>query len=497
MPVLPRPLHSEVRPGILPLSRAAVLLAPDVPAARALKTLLQSAPQQAPHTCELRLVEDPAHGEEGYGLEVHEDGLRLEAATPAGLFWGVQTLRQLAGTHYRLPCLTVRDRPAFGWRGLHLDCARHFMPKEFVLKLLDLMALHKLNRFHWHLTDDQGWRLEVRRYPRLTEVGAWRSETLVGHGLQLPYRYDGVPHGGFYTQQDVREIVTRARELCIEVIPEIEMPGHAQAALAAHPELGHGEPPTVWTRWGVSTRVMNLAEPTFAFLEGVLDEVLELFPGRWVHLGGDEVLRDEWAASEVAQARMREWGTDLEGLQGHFMRRMAAYLERRGRRMAGWDEILDGNEAPAGALVMAWRGEANGVRAARLGHPVVMAPYYTLYFDHYQRPPQQGEPLAIGGLSTLEALHAYRVIPQDLEEEHRPRVLGAQAQLWTEYVPTPRHAEYMLFPRLCAFAEAVWSDAARGPLEDFRARLEGHMDLLAALDVNAHPLAWEAEAADD
>src|SRR5256712_2892011 len=349
-------------------------------------------------------------GDEGYRLAVTPEEVSIRAPRAAGIQHGSQTLRQLlppaifrrapvSGVAWTIPGVEIEDRPRFGWRGSHLDVGRHFMPKEFVLKHLDLLALHKLNVFHWQLTEDQGWRSEIKKYPRLTEVGAWRKDSMLGPPTRDPAkrRYAGKPHGGFYTQADVREVVRYAADRGITILPEIEMPGHARAALAAYPELGNGgEPLEVATWWGVHDGVFGVHDRVFEFLADVLDEVLGLFPSRFIHIGGDEVPKKEWRESPRAQERMRSLGLSHEDeLQSWFIKRIDAWLAARGRRLVGWDEILEGGLAP-GATVMSWRGEDGGIAAARAGHDVVMAPQKPTYFDHAQSK-DPSEPVGIGG----------------------------------------------------------------------------------------------------
>ena len=395
----------------------------------------------------------------------------------------------------------ISDSPRFGWRGVHLDCCRHFMPLEFIKKLLDAMALYKLNVFHWHLTDDQGWRLEIKKYPRLTEVGAWRSGTRIGHEYGgagyddakhsggIEGAFDNLRYGGFYTQDQAREIVAYAQALHITVVPEIELPGHAQAAIAAYPELGNtGVQLEVCRHWGVIKHVFNPSEQTLQFLEDVFAEVISIFPSTYIHVGGDECPKDEWKASEFAQARIKALGLkDEEESQSHFIRRMDAFLHARGRRLIGWDEILEGGLSP-NATVHSWRGEASGIQAAKAGHDVVMAPNIPIYLDYYQSADIKNEPQGIGGCNTLEHVYAYEPIPVALTELEAKHVLGSQTQLWTEYVSTTEHAEYMLFPRLCAFSEVVWSPRDRRDFGHFRDRLEDHRDRLKAQGLNYRPL---------
>jgi hexosaminidase len=437
-------------------------------------------------------------GAEGYLLEVTPSHVAIRAPQVAGAFYAVQTVRQLLppqifreapveGVEWSMPAVAIEDQPRFAWRGAHLDTGRHFMPKEFVKKYIDLLALHKLNTFHWHLTEDQGWRLEIKRYPKLTEVGAWRKETLVGHQPRdlTQAQYDRTPHGGFYTQEDAREIVAYAKARHVTVVPEIEMPGHAVAAIAAYPELGvTGEPLEVARSWGVFSDILNAEPSTIQFMQNVLEEVLAIFPSRYIHIGGDEADKAKWKASPRIQERIKELGlADEHELQSWFIRQMDTFLTARKRRLIGWDEILEGGLAE-NAVVMSWRGTKGGIDAARAGHDVVMAPTSHTYLDYYQSRAQATEPLAIGGFLPLETVYGFEPIPLDLEPEFARHVLGAQAQVWTEYLPTPRQVEYMAFPRLSALAEVVWTPPARKDYPDFVARLARHLTRLNALDVN-------------
>ena len=442
-------------------------------------------------------------GAEGYLLDVRPSAVVARAPELAGLFYAVQTMRQLlppdifrdapAGrTSWQMPAVSVEDYPRFGWRGALLDVARHFMPKAFVKKYIDLLALHKLNTFQMHLTDDQGWRIEIARYPRLTEVGAWRKETLVGRYVRdnpSAWTFDGTPHGGYYTQQDAREIVAYAKARFVTVVPEIEMPGHAVAAAAAYPELGTtGEPLEVATRWGIFSDIFNADPSTIQFLQNVLTEVLDIFPGHYIHIGGDEADKTKWKASPRIQARIKALGlADEHALQSWFIRQMDAFLTARGRRLVGWDEILEGGLAE-NAVVMSWRGTKGGIAAAQASHDVVMAPTSHTYLDYYQTKDRAGEPLAIGGFLPLETVYAFEPVPEALEPRYVRHILGAQVQVWTEYMSAPRKVEYMAFPRLTAFAEVVWTPAARKDYARFRARLAPHLERLGALDVNFRPL---------
>jgi hexosaminidase len=434
-------------------------------------------------------------GDEAYRLSVAADAVVITAAKPVGITHGTQTLRQLlppaifrravvADVAWTVPSVDIEDAPRFSWRGSHLDVGRHFMPKATVLKHIDLLALHKLNIFHWHLTEDQGWRIEIKKYPKLTEVGAWRKDSMVPPLTRDPEKrkFSGQPHSGFYTQDDVREVVRYAADRGITVVPEIEMPGHAQAAIAAYPELGNtGTKHEVQTYWGISDHVFGVSDKVITFLENVLDEVLALFPSKFIHVGGDEVPKREWKESAAAQARMKELGLkDEEQLQSWFITHFDKWLAARGRRLIGWDEILEGGLAP-GATVMSWRGEKGGIAAAKAGHDVVMAPEKPTYFDYDN---SEDEPLPIRRLNTLAEVYAYEPVPKELSAEEAEHVLGAQGQLWTEYMPDPLRMEYMAWPRLCALAEVLWSPPKTRDPADFARRLETHLERLRILDVN-------------
>ena len=449
---------------------------------------------------------------EQYRLEIGDDGIVVSAPSSAGAQYALETLRQLIaqesdGEQARLPLGTIRDQPRFSYRGMHLDVGRHFFGVEDVKTYLDLMARYKLNRFHWHLTEDQGWRIEIERYPRLTEIGSRRAETILEKNFD-PFIGDGVPHGGFYTQDEIREVVAYAAERHIVVIPEIEMPGHSQAALAAYPELACTEGPfEVSTRWGVHEEIYCPGEATFELLEGVLTEVLELFPSPLVHIGGDEAPKTRWRESALAQEVIRREGLAGEDeLQSWFVRRIETFLRERGRRLIGWDEILEGGLAPD-ATVMSWRGMEGGIQAARLGHDVVMTPKSHCYFDYYQGP-SENEPLAIGGDLPLETVYSFEPVPPELDENQARHVLGAQGNLWTEYIKTWDHVEYMVLPRMLALAEVVWSPAASRDFDHFLLRAREHERQLVGRGHRVRPdrrrfgpmryldlLAWEMKLA--
>jgi len=447
----------------------------------------------------LELSADGTIPAEGYRLAASSEGILVQATDAAGVFYGIQTLLQLfppavygggprPGMAWTYPFVEIEDHPRFAWRGAMLDCTRHFFPKEFVRRFIDGLARHKLNSFHWHLTEDQGWRIEIKKYPRLTEVGAWRRESTFG--LQSDEaRGDGVPHGGFYTQDDIREIVAYARARHVRIVPEIEMPGHAQAAIAAYPELGcAGHETEVSTRWGIHETIYKPSERTFEFLQDVLTEVVQLFPGEYLHVGGDEAVKTQWINDPEVQQIKRALGlADEDALQSYFIGRINEFIVRHGRRLVGWDEILEGGLA-RGATVMSWRGCAGGIEAANHGHDVVMAPVEFTYLDHFQSADTAAEPLAFGGCLPVEKVYQFEPLLPEIRPECLPHVLGVQAQLWSEYLPTEQAVEYMAFPRLCALSEVAWSDRASRDWEHFLPRLRRHLKRLDVLRVAYRPL---------
>jgi hexosaminidase len=425
---------------------------------------------------------DAALGKEGYQLLVNNNSVIVTAPQPAGLYYGYQTICQLLpaeiegkslakGITWQIPGVKITDKPRFPWRGMHLDVSRHFMPLEFVKKYIDLMAMHKLNVFHWHLTDDQGWRIEIKKYPKLTDVGAWRKESLVGHVKEEPKKYDGIRHGGFYTQDEAREIVRYAKERFITVVPEIEMPGHSKAAIAAYHELGvTGNQIEVATHWGIFPDIYNVDESTFTFLENVLAEVIDIFPSEYIHIGGDEAIKDQWKASDKIQRRIKELGLkDEHELQSYFVQRMEKFINSKGRKLIGWDEILEGGLAP-NATVMSWQGIEGGIAAAKAGHEVIMTPIQSLYFWWHQGDPKT-EPLAAGGFIPLQKVYQFEPIPTELNEDQGKYILGAQGCAWTEYMESPQKVEYMVFPRISALAEVVWTRKENKDWNNFVARM--------------------------
>ncbi len=448
---------------------------------------------------ELKIAKTAEIGDEGYLLNISTSSITITANSKAGIFYGMQTLFQTLTSDNNkmalsIPAIQVKDYPRFKWRGMHLDVGRHFFPVSFIKKYIDFLATYKMNRFHWHLTEDQGWRIEIKKYPELTNKGAYRNGTLVG-------RYPGTAnnnlrYGGFYTQNEVKEIVAYAEQRGITVVPEIEMPGHGSAAIAAYPWLScfpnkatnmptkvsamstllqsQGDKKFVQETWGVFEDIFCAGKDSiFLFLQNVLDEVLPLFPSKYIHVGGDEAPKDHWKICPACQARIKAEGLkDEHELQNYFITRMEKYLNSKGRILIGWDEILEGGLAP-NAVVMSWRGEAGGIEAAKMNHDVIMTPGNPVYFDHLQGDPAT-EPIGIGGFNTLKRVYDYEPVPKQLNSEQAKYVLGAQANIWTEYIPTTQHVEYMALPRMLALSEVVWSQKENKNWNSFNQRLQSH-----------------------
>ncbi|GAB3203387.1 hexosaminidase [Pontibacter aydingkolensis] len=429
-------------------------------------------------------------GTEGYTLKVQPGRITVAANKANGIFMGMQTIRQLlpikpATAAVSIPALDIVDKPRYSWRGMHLDVTRHFYPVEFVKKYIDYLAMHKYNTFHWHLTDDQGWRIEIKKYPKLTQVGAWRDSTLIGHYWDLPQTYKKERHGGFYTQDEIKEVVRYAQERYINVVPEIEMPGHALAALAAYPELScTGGPHKVESKWGIFHDIFCAGnEQTFTFLEDVMTEVMALFPSKIIHIGGDEAPKTRWKTCPKCQARMKQENLkDEHELQSYFIQRMEKFMNAKGRTIIGWDEILEGGLAP-NAYVMSWRGTKGGIAAAKEKHYVVMTPGTHVYFDHYQGE-RDLEPTAIHGYSPLEKVYKYEPTPAELSADEKKYVLGAQANLWTEYITTTAHVEYMIMPRMAALSEVLWTPEAKKDWDGFKNRMQQQYKRYDSMGIN-------------
>ena len=427
-------------------------------------------------------LKDGAMGPEEYSIDITKKNCVVKASGKNGFLYAIQTLKQLTdpavysdeidpAQKFMFPAVSIKDKPRFAYRGMHLDCARHFFSVEEVKKYLDVMAMYKLNRLHWHLTEDQGWRIEIKKYPKLTQIGAFRNGTMVGKDFSSN---DGVRYGGYYTQDQIREVVAYAESLGIVIIPEIDLPGHMLGALAAYPELGcTGGPYEVWTKWGVSDQVMCPGkENMFTFLEDVFTELMELFPSEYIHIGGDECPKTEWEKCPACQARIKALGIKGESkntaeqyLQSYVTARVQKFLNDHGRKIIGWDEVLEGELAP-GATVMSWRGVQGGIQASAMGFDVIMTPNTYCYFDYYQSEDQKQEPLAIGGNLPIEKVYGYEPF-EGLNAEQQKHILGVQANLWTEYIGTNEYLEYMLLPRMCALSEIQWCDPKAKNFERF------------------------------
>jgi len=402
-----------------------------------------------------------------------------------GYYQGLEKLETKTLDVYNIPPMVIEDFPRFKHRGMMLDVSRHFMPKEFIKKFIDIMAMHKMNKFHWHLTDDQGWRIEIKKYPKLTEIGSKRDETLIGHARfagKNP-KFDGIPHGGYYTQNDIKEIISYAKKKFIEIIPEIDMPGHTAAMIASYPELGTlKQNISVKKSWGVQDEILIPSENTFNFLDGVFKEVSELFPSQYVHIGGDEARKKQWVESEEVQNLMKDLEIeDEDSLQTYFIGRVQKILSNYGKKIIGWDEIIEGGLLD-NATVMSWRGEEGGIFAAKSGNDAIMSPTSHLYFDYYQA--KIGEPLAIGGLIPLEKVYSYEPIPKGLDINQATKILGAQGNIWTEYIKTPEMVEYMSVPRMTALSEIVWSKRKKRNFMEFKKRLKHYSYFLNLNKIN-------------
>jgi hexosaminidase len=410
-----------------------------------------------------------------YTLKVTPTSVKLNGDTYSGTFYGIQSLLQLlpvnVSSSLDIPAVTIVDSPRFAYRGMHLDVGRHFFPVSFVKKYIDYIAFHKMNYFHWHLTEDQGWRIEIKKYPKLTQIGSCRNGTIIGHHPGTGN--DSIRYCGYYTQEEIKDVVKYASDRHITIIPEIEMPGHAEAALTSYPFLGcpGTGPYMVEEKWGVFKNVFCAGkDSTFKFLQDVLDEVIALFPSRYIHIGGDECPKTNWQTCPKCQARIKAEGLkDEHELQSYFIQRIEKYLNSKGRNIIGWDEILEGGLAP-NATVMSWRGEEGGIAAAKQKHKVIMTPGSYVYFDHSQV--QKDDSLHIGGFLPLEKVYSYEPIPKELSDEEGKLVLGAQANVWTEYMAYPSKVEYMIFPRMSALSEVLWSPKADRNWDGFKPRLQ-------------------------
>jgi hexosaminidase len=489
--IIPAPVSVEMHRGSFTLNQSTTLIAKGEEAqhvAHMLNAFLSDQygfslreADQAPSANSIQLSIDTQNTPaEGYHLEISKTGIEIRGADGPGLFHGLQSLLQLLPVEkqsaYSLPAASIYDYPRFSYRGMHLDCGRHFFPVSFIKEYLDMMARYKYNTFHWHLTEDQGWRIEIKKYPRLTSIGSQRKQTVIGHNTP---DYDGKPYGGYYTQEEIREVVKYAADRFITVVPEIEMPGHALAALTAYPLLGCTNGPyEVGTKWGVFKDVFCPGkESTFQFLENVLTEVMELFPSHYIHIGGDECPKDSWKTCPYCQKRIKDLGLhNEEELQSYVITRIEKFLNAHGREIIGWDEILEGGLAP-NATVMSWRGEKGGIAAAQQKHEVIMTPGQWCYFDHAQSHDPH-EPLNIGGYLPLSKVYSYDPVPEELNAAEKKYIIGVQANLWSEYIPTVQQAEYMIMPRMMAMAEVAWTPLKQKNYASFNARLPRQLQYL-------------------
>lgn len=523
--VVPLPLEMEVKNGRFLLNNSKTIYAEAGLMKEAeflkeyikLQTGLDLAVKEAQAKAEgiLLTLDATIEQEEGYKLSVKPNSILVSGKNGKGVFYGIQTLRQLIKEvsaenekkDYVVLATEIQDAPRFEYRGMHLDVGRHMFSMEFIKKYIDLLALHKMNRFHWHLTEDQGWRLEIKKYPKLTEVGAWREQTAIGKNFPHAYegavfQGDGKRYGGFYTQEEAREIVKYAADRHIIVIPEIDLPGHMLAALASYPELGNGTGPyKVAEYWGVFEQILAPKEETFKFLEDVFTEVIDIFPSEYIHIGGDEAPKKEWKESKQAQEVIAKLGlkddtepspidgrkhTKEEKLQSYFITRVEKFLNSKGRQIIGWDEILEGGLAP-NATVMSWRGVEGGIAAAKAGHKAIMTPGGYCYFDHYQDAvdAETKQPyLSICCLTTVEKTYSYDPVPADFTPEQAKLILGTQANLWTEYIHSPEQAEYMVAPRMTALSEVQWTPVAKKDYNQFKERIGSIRNIFDIMNVN-------------
>lgn len=498
LPIIPKPKIFKVEEGVFVLSNQTVIQAPkeSFEADFLQKAILQrtgielkiEANPKTASIINLSLIvpSNSDFNKELHTVSINENYIQIQAASNQGLFYGIQSLIQLlpfeTKSEIKLTTTEIVDQPKFKWRGLHLDVCRHFFSKEFVKKYIDYLAMYKMNTFHWHLTDDQGWRIEIKKYPKLTEVGAWRNGSMVGHYNENTY--DDERHGGFYTQEDIKEIIAYAQQRHITIVPEIEMPGHALAALASYPEYScTGGPFEVSKQWGVLDDVFCPKEETVTFLENILSEVIPLFPSEYIHIGGDECPKTRWKNCSNCQNLIKSKGLkDEHELQSYFIQRIERFVNSKGKKIIGWDEILEGGLAP-NAAVMSWRGTEGGIEAAKQKHYVVMTPGSHCYFDHYQGDPKN-EPLAIGGYTNLEKVYSFNPIPEVLTNEESQYILGAQGNLWTEYIADEKKVEYMIFPRMMALAEVLWGTSNATDFTGFQQRVIGQFQTLDKLGIN-------------
>lgn len=507
-PIIPQPTHLEESEGHFVLSADTQIVTAEAALAELLTGYLAPATgfefavvaktESEENIIKLTIDEEAHDHPEGYSLIVTNREILISAPQARGIVYGMQSLLQLMppqimssdtvnDVEWTVPQLAISDAPAFKWRGLHLDVGRHMFPVEFIKKFIDMMVFYKYNTFHWHLTEDQGWRIEIKQYPKLTEIGAFRKETPIPADRTTG---DGEPYGGFYTQDEVRDVVAYATERQITVVPEIELPGHSVAVLASYPELGCvGKDYEVRTTWGIADDVLCAGkEDVFTFLENVLTEVIDLFPAEYFHIGADECPKVRWEVCPDCQARIKAEGLEDEHeLQSWFVRRIEKFLNEKGRRLVGWDEILEGGLSPS-ATVMSWRGSQGGIDAANAGNDVVMTPNTYCYLDYYQGEDLETEPAAIGGYLPLKHVYQFVVIPPEIDPEKAHHILGGQGNVWTEYIPTSDQVEYMAYPRAVAIGEVVWSHPEERDYDAFEDRLKQHFPHMSAMGINYRPL---------
>lgn len=505
--VIPQPQTVSLRCGHFNAAGAKVVVDPALdatPAARdyiaGFQTELGAVNPEGRRPGKIRFLLDTALADEEYTLDVRTSGITVKASSLNGYVYAIQTLKQLmpvqiwngerkADASWKIRNVHISDAPRFSYRGMHLDCSRHFFSVQEVCRYIDIMVAHKMNRLHWHLTDDQGWRVEIKKYPELTTIASKRDGTMIGRDFSSN---DGVPYGGFYTQDELRQVVAYAAARGVTIIPEIDLPGHMQAALAAYPELGcTGGPYKVWTIWGISENVLCAGkEEVFTFLEDVLTEIIDIFPGEYIHIGGDECPKVRWKNCKCCQARIKALGLSSDErfsaenyLQTYVMNRVEKFLNERGRKIIGWDEILDGDVSMS-ATIMSWRGSSGGIRAARSGRDAIMTPNSHFYFDYLQSRDVENEPVGIGGYLAVDKVYSYEPHDPDMSDEDFSHILGVQANLWTEYIATDAHLEYMLLPRMSALSEVQWCQPERKDWNRFRNDMNSMRKIYDALGLN-------------
>ena len=515
--ILPLPTHLVEKEGefrlnnsteiVVPSGDEAVmqiasLFAEQVKITSGIKLKIRTATNNTTNVIIFEPIQNDELGTEGYRLLVNNDKIVLQANAANGFFYAVQTMFQMLppeiygsqkvkNVNWTIACVEIYDSPRFGYRGMHLDVCRHFFSIEFVKKYIDILAMQKMNRFHWHLTDDQGWRIEIKKYPKLNEIGSWRSGSMVGR--YSDHKYDTVRHGGFYTQEQIKEVVAYAATKYIEVIPEVEMPGHALAAVASYPWLCCRKDTVfdVCQKWGVFDQVFCTTDSVFMFLEDVLAEVMPLFPSEYIHIGGDECPKTYWKQCPHCQAMIKKLKLkDEHSLQSYFIQRIEKFVNANGKKIIGWDEILEGGLAP-NATVMSWRGEEGAIEAANQNHDAIMTPTSHCYFDYYQSRDTENEPISIGGFLPLEKVYSLNPIPEKLSADKHQYIIGVQANIWTEYILTTEHVEYMMLPRSVALAEVAWTRDEQKNFDDFLRRLQTQFQRYDFMGVNYRPYTAE------